>query len=263
MIKKLKIPKVQMSLALILIFLSAFGRLPFPQYVYILILPVASCLLFDLLISYIRIKKLFVPHAAFVTGMIIALLVSPNLTWYKIISICLISIATKNFVRVSNKHIFNPAASGIFIGGLIFNQNVSWWGVSFQDLNTLTVQTIILFIILLSPLYISVLRIKRHFTILAFLLVNTLLTLIASGKFSPNILSLVLLNPTTIFFSTVMLPEPITSPSERKRQIFFGATVGILTFIIGSPFIYNTVFIPDVFIISLLIGNLVFLKKLF
>lgn len=260
MLKRLKLPKVQMSLALIAIYLSAFGQLPFEQYVYVLIVSLTATIISDLAISYIRTRKLFIPHAAMVTGMILALLINPQIAWYKIAAIAFLAMAIKNFIRINNKHIFNPAAAGLLIGGYIFSSNVAWWGSSFQYSSNFNLQSLILYAILLSPLYVSAYRMKRYFSILSFILTYAVLTIINSGN-SLSSLPIILLNPTVIFFSIVMLPEPITSPSGRNKQIFFGATVGILSFIMGSNFISGSVFIPDALIAALLIANLIFFKK--
>lgn len=249
-----------MSFALIAIYLSAFGQLPLDRYINVLIVSTVSCLAFDLLISYVRIRKLFIPHAAMVTGMILALIVDPNLTWYKIAAIALIAITIKNFIRINNKHIFNPAASGLFIGGLIFGSYVSWWGSSFQYSNTFNIQTLILYIVLLSPLYVSVYRMRRHVSIISFMITYLVLTLATVGR-SPSILLVTLLNPTLIFFSIVMLPEPMTSPSERNRQITYGILTAVLNFIIASNIVSGKIFIPDTLIASLLISNLALFKK--
>ncbi|MBI4091754.1 MAG: RnfABCDGE type electron transport complex subunit D [Candidatus Levybacteria bacterium] len=260
MLKKLKLPKVQMSLALIAIYLSAFGQLPPEQYIYVLIISLASTMLSDLVISYIRIRRLFMPHAAMVTGMILTLLVDPTLAWYKIAAIAFIAMAIKNFVRVDNKHIFNPAASGLLIGGLIFGSYVSWWGSSFQYSSNFNVQTLTLYIVLLSPLYVSAYRIRRYFSILSFIITYAVLAIITFG-ISLNTLPITLLNPTIIFFSIVMLPEPLTSPSERNKQFIFGAIVAILNFILASNIIAGNIFIPDALIASLLAANLIFFKR--
>ena len=260
MMRRLKIPKVQLSLVLIAIFLSSLGQLPLEQYIRVLTVSCVSTILFDLLISYVRVRKLFIPHAAMATGMIIALLVDPTLAWYKIASIAFIAMAIKNFIRINNKHIFNPAASGLLIGGYIFGAHVAWWGTSFQYSGNLNVQTLILYIILLSPLYISAYRMRRHFTIVAFFIAYILLTFVTSGSFSPNMFLTTLLNPTIIFFSIVMLPEPITSPSERNKQLIFGAVVAIISFILAANIIAENIFIPDPLIASLLLSNLIFFK---
>lgn len=257
----LKRPKVQVSLTLFLIYFSGFGRIPIDKYFGILIASLISAICFDLLISYLRIRKLFLPHAAVVSGLIIALLANPNMPLWQIVTICAIAMASKNFIRVSGKHIFNPAGFGLFIGGLIFLQNVAWWGTSFQYSSNLNAQTLILNIILLSPLYISAYRMRRHFSIAAFIIVNTILTLFSIGNFSPTILLITLLNPTIVFFSIVMLPEPMTSPSKRNLQILFGVTAAVLNFILTSNTIAGNIFIPDSLIASLLVANLIFLKK--
>ncbi|KKQ96746.1 MAG: hypothetical protein A3C27_03820 [Candidatus Levybacteria bacterium RIFCSPHIGHO2_02_FULL_39_36] len=259
MIERLKLPKVQMTLALILIFLSAFRQLPFEQYIYALLVSTISCLSFDLLISYIRIKKLFIPHAAMVTGMIIALIVNPNLVWYQIAFVCFIAMALKNYIRISNRHILNPAASGLLIGGLIFNTNVSWWGASFQNLNNINLQTLLPFIILLSPLYVSAFRMRRYFGILSFLLTYFIFLFLRGTDFGFALKST--LDPTIIFFSSVMLPEPMTSPADKKLQIFYGIFVAVASFIVSLRFLSNAISFPDPLITALLLGNLIFFKK--
>ena len=249
-----------MSLALIAIYLSAFGQLPIEQSAYILIISLVSTMVFDLVISYVRIRKLFMPHAAMVTGMILTLLIDPTLAWYKIAAIAFIAMAIKNFIRINNKHIFNPAASGLLIGGLIFGSYVSWWGSSFQYSSNFNIQTLILYIILLSPLYVSAYRTKRYFSILSFIITYAVLAIINFGN-SLNTFPVILFNPTVIFFSIVMLPEPLTSPSERNKQFIFGAIVAVLNFILASNIIAGSIFIPDALLASLLISNLIFFKK--
>lgn len=250
-----------MSIALFLIFFSAFGQLELGNYLGILVVSLTSAIFFDLTISYIRVRKIFIPHAAVVTGLIISLLINPTLALWQIASISGIAMILKNFIRINNKHIFNPAALGLLVGGIIFNTSVAWWGSSFQYSSNLNVQTIILYIILLSPLYVSTYRMRRYFSIVSFIIVSAILVLITTGNFSLTTLSTTLFNPTIIFFSGVMLPEPMTSPSDRTRQILFGVTVAVLSFIIGSNFISSIVFIPDSLIASLLVANLIFFKK--
>ena len=259
--QKLKMPKVQMTFALIAIYLSAFGQLPIEQYIYVLTVSLTSTILFDLAISYVRIRKLFIPHAAMVTGMILTLLVDPTLAWYKIAVIAFIAMAIKNFVQINNKHVFNPAASGLLIGGYIFGLNVAWWGSSFQYSSNFNIQTLTLYIILLLPIYVSAYRMRRYLSILSFLVVYTILTTVGFGNLSIKTFLTTLFNPTIIFFSSVMLLEPITSPSKRNKQVLFGITVAALGFIFTTNIIAENIFIPDSLIASLLIANLIFFKK--
>lgn len=237
----LHIPKLQLSILLFLIYLSALMLYPNKEAIHILLFSLGSCIAFDLLFTYLRKRQLFIPYAAIVTGLIITLIVDPDVSWLALITICAASMASKNFLRISGRHIWNPAGFGLLFGGLLFTLPVSWWGVSFQNL--------LFFLILVSPALISAYRMKRYVSIISFLLAYTLL----SSSFSS------FLDPTILFFSLVMLPEPATSPVNVKRQAMYGALVGLLVYFLPTHrFIAQ--FLPDVLIPPLLIGNVVFFK---
>lgn len=256
---RLKIPKVQLSLILFLIFFSTVVAYPLNQSIFLLINSLGFCLIFDLLFTYIRNRKFFIPHAAVVTGLIITLIVDPQATWYQIGLISAIAMATKNFLRISNRHIFNPASTGLLFGGIIFNLGVSWWGVSFQNIIPFNMQSLILFIILLSPILVSGYELRRFGSILSFFIIYIFVSFFGSPSFLSE-----LLNPGTIFFATVMLPEPMTSPVNLKRQILYGVLVALIALILSYPFITaflsSLLFLPDIFIPALLLGNLLFFK---
>ncbi len=108
----LRIPKVQLTLTLLLIYLTVFRLYPVTQSLYVLVMSLGSIILFDLLFTFIRRRTLFIPFAAIATGLIIALIIDPDATWYQIAVVSGIAMGAKNFIRVSNRHIFNPAATG-------------------------------------------------------------------------------------------------------------------------------------------------------
>lgn len=236
----LKIPKVQLAATLILIYLLALKQYPTLSSVYMLIASLGFTLIFDLLFTYLRRKQLFLPLSGVVSALIIALLVDPQVLWYQIAAICAMAMASKNFIRVEGKHIFNPAAFGLLLGGLVFNLPVAWWGASFQDISTLRIDSILSFLFLLTPALISFYKMKRFGSILSFLFLYNLL----SGF-------KLIFDPTTIFFALVMLPEPMTSPFNLKKQVIYGVIVAISALILS----YLTL-LPDVLIPALLIGNL-------
>ncbi len=222
---------------------------------------VTACLAFDFLFWKIRKIPPFMPSAALVTGLIIACLLTPNSAWYVTILTAAVAMAFKNFLRVGGRHIFNPASIGLFVTGILFQQPVSWWAASFQAFS-LDIKSLIFFIILLGPGLVSAYTMKRYRIILSFLLVYGLILLFRSGfNINPDTLKLAFLDPTVLFFSLVMLPEPRTSPNQFKWQIIFGVSVAVLAFLV--PFL-NTgsfILIPDPLIAALLIGNLIFLNK--
>lgn len=258
MLYLLKVPKVQLTICLLLVFISTLNvsLLNFP----LLIGSVSLTIFFDILFTFFRKKVLFIPWAAIATGLIIALISDPHLGLYKLAVICFIAMASKNFLRISNKHIFNPAALGLFLGGIILNSSVSWWGVSFQTITDKPWA----FLVLLTPAYVSFYRMKRFGSILSFLLLYALLTSFLSHRLTPQVLINNLLDPTTIFFAIVMLAEPMTSPFKLKRQILYGIAVAITTLTLSYPaissFLSGLKLLPDVLIPSLLLANMLFFK---
>lgn len=153
---------------------------------------------------------------------------------------------SKHYVRFGNRHIFNPAAFGLFFSHLVFGENISWWAVSWQQFGTQNPQFIMYPLILLLPGLVSAVSIKRFANILAFYFMYVLFTK-------------TIFDPTVIFFSLVMLPEPMTTPSKLIEQILFGISIAFFSFIISIirfP-------LPDIFIPVLLLGNLAFFVSLY
>lgn len=252
--------KIQMGLFLFLIAISALLHYRSLQPVQTIVLALISTIICDLVFMKLRKVPLFFPSAAIVSGLIIGLLVSPKLPWYDVVTTSIVAMSGKNFLRFTNRHIFNPASFGLFLISFLFNHTVSWWGVSFQTISK-NPQSLLLFFILLTPGYVSMIRMKRYRITLSFLF--TYVLLLGTFQSYQHILTTkylllnTLLDPTTLFFSLVMLPEPMTSPSNRKKQIFFGTFVGIIALLSGF---IQFIFIPDPFIFALLLGNLIFFR---
>ncbi len=248
------LPKIQLILYLGLIYLTAIINYPnFYTFIHLL-LGVFYTVAADLIFLRIRKVKLFLPSAAVVTGIIIALLISPNQPFYIPIIAAVLAMFSKNFIRVNNKHIFNPAAFGLFMAGIILGFNISWWGVSFQNLLPLKLESLF-FLILLLPALLSVIKLRRWGNVVTFLFVYYLTSFILTRNFGFN----TLLDPTAIFFSLVMLPEPITSPVKINKQIMFGVMVAVLSYLLVMPEILAEL-IPDPLVAALLISNVIFFR---
>lgn len=240
----LRIPKVQMFLFLFFIFLTGifnYKNLLFPT---TFVLSVVFTVLLDFIFLKIRKVELFPPYAAFVTGSIIGLIASPNIAWYQLALVCTVAMASKNFIRFDKKHIFNPAAFGVFFTHILFGQIVSWWGVTWQQFRIQNLEFIIPIFFLVLPAYVSAYKMRRWKIIVSFLLIYYLL----------NIKNGLAFDPTVMFFAFVMLPEPMTTPSKTQFQILFGVIVALL-----ARFM-NFSWLPDVFVPALLAGNLLFFK---
>ncbi len=224
-----------MVAALATIWLTNFihaGEIKLPL---LLLLSLTATIGSDFLFARLRGKPFFFPSAAMVSGIIIALLVSPDAPWYQFFWPGVLAMGAKNFVRVGDRHIFNPAALGLWLGGIILGQNTSWWGVSWQQAAGYPWA----WVILLTPFLVSALRMHRYFIQLAFL---SLMILFGASLFDPALL----------FFVAVMLPEPMTTPVGPISQLALGAMVALLSLI---PYF------PDPLLFALLISNLLFFKK--
>lgn len=239
----LKMPKIQMAFLLSLIYFSAFWYNPSLSKLLVLFLALSSTFIADFIFTRLRHTPSFLLFASIVSGLIIALLTDPNLPWYIPVLTGVLAMFSKNFLRFSKRHIFNPAGFGLLISALIFQSGVSWWAVSFQSFPQ-NFLSLVYFLILLSPGYVSLKRMRRYFTVASFLLIYGAIFL---NSF---------FDPTVLFFALVMLPEPMTTPHIPKYQVIFGVFVAVVAFLTSS--ITNT----DPLIAALLLGNLVFFKFL-
>lgn len=233
-------------LAILLFLILALSTLQFSQLLVTknLVLAVGTAVVVDLLLLRIRKIPFFFPSAAIVSGLIIALLTSPTAPFYVIIASGILAIFGKQFiVRINNRHIFNPAAFGLFTAALLFNQPISWWGVSWG--------TIPLILTVVSVGYLVLFRMRRFRITLSFLVAYLILKILASGSVNVS----PLFDGTVMFFALVMLPEPMTSPAESKKQVLYGVFVAILTFVIGNFAGSLTI---DPLLSSLLLANIIF-----
>ena len=156
-----------------------------------------------------------------ITALILALILTPPKTKaeFAVTAAAAIAAITSKYVLVySRSHVFNPAAVGAFIAGVVFHDYPSWWvGTKFMTP-----------IIVLGGLLI--LRKMKRFTMAGVFLVTFILYLIygtPSGS-SPHFLWLELISTQVIFFSVIMLTEPLTSPAAASRYIPYALLVGIL-----------------------------------
>lgn len=257
MFRLFKTPKIQIALALLFIFITALIRHPsleiFLRFLFTLVLAIAA----DLILLKLRKIEFFLPSASIVSALIISLLAAPNLSLIELALTVLIAVISKHFLSFNKRHIFNPAAFGLLCASLLFGHIVSWWGVSWQQFKVSSLESIVFFLILLVPGYVSAIKMRRLKIIAAFLLVYNLFNYFFYK-------SVTVLDPTVLFFSLVMLPEPITTPNKKNLQIYFGIFVGLVSITLSYSLpIFNFQLadvIPDPLIAGLLIANLIFFK---
>ncbi len=218
-------------LALLLIagIASAFGFLSFsPMYLAWSVILITS---FSLL-SNTLFARLFGapsnPESTYITALILALIISPPASLMDFHFLSLVfwaatwAIASKYIFAIGNKHLFNPAAFGVATTAIFLSQSATWW-----------IATGVMIPFTLIGGFLIVRKIKRFDLVISFLVVSSLVIFLpglAHGvEFSSSFMRAFVLVP-TVFFATVMLAEPLTTPPTRGKRVLYGAGVGLLFF---------------------------------
>lgn len=181
---------------------------------------ITACILFFILVPIVNATDLWVTLVAAVVAM-----------------------ASKYIFTVGRKLIFNPAAIAVFLLGLFGFGNAIWWVGS---------SILLPFVFVFGLLVVR--KIRRFSMVFAFIIFA--LTTIVFFNIGHDIsvvqsLSQVIFSWPLIFFATIMLTEPQTTPPHRKLQIFYGGFVGIL---FGLQFQIGPLYASPEF--ALIVGNI-------
>lgn len=225
---------------------SLLGLLPFTFLALIgsLVLILVTSYLFNQLFA-----KLFsVPaniESVWITGLIFFLILVPATTGYEIFGVVLmtlIAMASKYVLALEKKHIFNSAAIALVVMGLAGSDLAIWWVGN--DIMWPIVGIVGLLIVR------KIRRMKMFFVFLLSSLIMMILVGLRTGTSVSQSLLQGIVSWPLLFFGTVMLTEPLTTPATNTNQLFYGAIVGVIT---GSQVHVGSFFsTPE---LALVIGN--------
>ncbi len=173
-------------------------------------------------------------ESVWISGLILFLILRPASTAYEffgVILLCLIAIASKYILTWEKVHVFNPVAIALVVMGLVGSDLAIWWAGS----------TIMLPLVLIIGLLI-VHKIKRFQMFFGFLIMALLMIALASYRQQLPItdsLWTALISWPLFFFGTVMLTEPLTTPTRHNYQLLYGIIVGVIT---GSQIHIGTIY---------------------
>ncbi|MCZ8514283.1 RnfABCDGE type electron transport complex subunit D [Paenibacillus filicis] len=208
------------------------------------VLAVGVCVAVDIICSRIVKKKLVIPDSAFITGLIISMILSTTTSWLVVSATAAISILSKYFFVYRKKPIFNPAVMGLLASVLIFGAGQSWWG-AFSDLPAWSV-------LVLIGGYAITNRIHKYPQVFSFF--GTLfMLLLLLGLFHKGDVFDALRPPfinAALYFGFFMLTDPPTSPAKVNDQIIFGiivAAAGTVIYVCFGGLMY--------LFIGLMLGN--------
>jgi len=203
----------------------------------------------------IRLRKItpFFPLAALDSGLIIAFVLDPSSPLIYKVAAPLLAIVSKHVLKRGHRHIFNPAAFGLFLTALL-GAPISWWVNSAGTGRAGSLFAVVSDAILIIGMFFILTGIRRLRITLSFLIAFFLIRLLIYQEVN--------LWFSLFFYPLVMLPEPMTSPVDFKEQLIYGALSALLITFIG----FSNLTITDSFLQALLIVNLVFsfglIKKL-
>ena len=185
-------------------------------------------------------------ESVYITSFILASIIAPISSlndFYFLALSSVVAVASKYILAIGKKHIFNPAAVGVAIAGIMVSQGATWW------MGTVYLAPFVL----LAGLLITR-KIKRNDLFLSFIIFSFIFA-IGYGIFEKeNLLSVIralTFDSPILYLGSIMLTEPMTTPPTKRLRIIYGALVGFF----NAPFISiaNFYFTPE---IALICGNL-------
>ncbi len=202
------------------------------------IIAVISAIAIESLIFFVKTRTFRITESSIISGLIIGyVLSSDNALWIFILA-SVSAILSKHFICLKQRHLFNPAAFGIFLSIILFGASTQWKGTYFW------------YILLPFGLY-FVYKIRKIEIISGYAVVTLALFAIPTvlqGAPLRNIFGYL-----SYFYIFVMVVEPKTSPFGFAGKVLFGIVVSVISFVmyrVNLPF--------DADLPALLMGNLIF-----
>jgi Na+-translocating ferredoxin:NAD+ oxidoreductase RnfD subunit len=196
-----------------------------------------SAMLLDSMIIFFKEKKLRLTDSSVITGLIIGFVLSGYQPLRVLALASVFAIASKHIIRINKKHLFNPAACGIFLTILFFHAFTQWRGANFWY--------ILIFLGAYFTYKVRKLEIFVSYT-LTFLILFVIQGIVQKTQL--DIFSFL-----NYFFIFIMLIEPKTTPIKLVGKIIFGTGVAILVFVLMAFEVRFDAFIPSLLVLNLFV----------
>lgn len=185
---------------------------------------VGAAVLIDVAVALLQRRSRIFPDGALLTGLIVAMVLSPGVPWWQSAFAAAVAILSKHLLKIGRRPIFNPAAFGLLAALLLFRTGQSWWGA----LPLLPVWCIAL--LLIAGAVITE-RVNKFPQVLAFLGVYMLLFLFG-GLLHVPVAGDAFRNPfihSALFLAFFMVTDPPTSPAKYGDQVIFGILAAVIS----------------------------------
>lgn len=162
-------------------------------------------------------------ESAIITGLILALIISPTPTSYNLtfmLAAAGLAMASKYILAINKKHLFNPAAIAVVLTAWGPKQYASWW-----------IGTAVMLPFVLVGGILITRKIRRSRMVLSFFASSAVATIVYSIMAKTSVMTGLhdlVFSSSVFFLGFVMLTEPLTSPPTANKQTWYAIIVGIL-----------------------------------
>lgn len=166
------------------------------------------------------------PSGALLTGLIIAMILSPFQPWYIAATTAAVAIISKYVFRIRTANVFNPAAFALVATFYVFGAGHSWWG-ALPDIAPAALVALFATGIFICH------RVNKVPAVLSFLGVHYLLFTITAFVGDPARVADMYRAPdlhAALYFAFFMVTDPPTSPPKHRDQIVFGIIVAVASY---------------------------------
>ena len=180
----------------------------------------------DLLILKLRNQAWEFPSGALLTGLIIAMVLSPFTSWHVAAVASIIAVASKYVLRSRTANMLNPAAVGLIAGYYLFHPGESWWG-ALPEVAPLAILALLAGGIFMTE------RVNKLPLVIAFLGGYYLLFTVSAFVGNPAHVAEVFRTPDlheVLYFAFFILTDPPTSPNQHTDQVLCGLIVAFVSF---------------------------------
>ena len=206
-----------------------------------LAIAVLACVLSQLVLSRKAGAPLSLSEPALISGLIIGSVLAPDTPPLLVALICAIAMLTKRLLRIRHVPLFNSAALGLLLGGLLLGTQDAWWASASTP--------VLSALLALSALVLSW-KLKRLPMQFAFLAAWLALWGAAAASAGNAPAPSFFLGSLPLYLMAFMLLEHTTSPMRPSWQILYGGLVAAAAFaIVLSSFQMEAI------LVALLAGN--------
>jgi Na+-translocating ferredoxin:NAD+ oxidoreductase RnfD subunit len=196
---------------------------------------VTTAVIAEAAVLYSKTRKLQITESAIIAGAIAGYVLSSDEVWWKLVAATTLVILSKQAIRFRNKHVFNPAALGLFLSVIVLGVSLQWKA------------TYLWYVLVPFGIYLAH-KIRKLEIVIGYAMVALLL--FGTQAFVQKVPILNIFGYLSYFYIFIMVIEPKTTPTNVISKYVFGALIAGLIFILtqsGARF--------DVELFSLLVMN--------